>query len=61
MNFLVETLFLVDVKKRKKIQARIYDFQGAGIQILEKGQANVKRKQNECKSYIGDNFLLSDN
>ena len=25
---------------------------------LRKGQANIKRKRNECKSYIGDNFLI---
>ena len=31
---------------------------GRGVQTLEKGQTNIKRKRRECKSYIGDNFLI---
>ena len=34
------------------------DFQRAGARSLEKGQTNTKRKRNEYKSYIGDNFLV---
>ena len=34
-------------------------FQRAGAETLEKGQTNIKRKRNEYKSYIGDNFLIT--
>ena len=33
-------------------------FSEAGVQTLEKGQINIKRKRNEYNSYIGDNFLI---
>ena len=39
-------------------KARIYNCQRAGVQTLEKGQTNIKRKRNKYKSYIGDNFLI---
>ena len=41
------------------IQACIQDFQREGVQILGKGQTNTKRKINDYKSYIGDNFLIT--
>ena len=33
-------------------------FERAGAHILEKRQTNIKRKRNEYKSYIGENFLI---
>ena len=39
-------------------RARIYDFQRAGVQTLEKGQTNMEQKINEHKSYISDTFLI---
>ena len=44
------------------LQARILDFQNAGVQTMEKGQTNIKRKKKrkkaEYKVYTGDNFLI---
>ena len=34
-------------------------FSEARAQTLEKGKTKMKRKRNEYKSYIGDNFLIT--
>ena len=51
-------LLMKGTLKRIASQARVLDFQRAGVQTLEKGHINIKRKRNEYKSYIGDNFLM---
>ena len=49
---------MVIPKEKVLFQARIEDFPRAGVQTLWKGETNKKKKKNECKSYIGDNFLI---
>ena len=49
------------MRNLKISQARIKDFQRTGVQTLEKGLTNIKRKRNEYKSYIGDSFLIIRN